>query len=135
MRHSNDQTCSHTGRENDDDLLALLVNHGGRRVDARPVRTRRFVEQGRSGHPKCRLSSVAPQDLEAITSSKGAFRQDAQAVVEYGAAPDRDSVWADGYETLMVASGFGTRQLRRQVCARCDACMMCDGHAVCVASL
>ena len=131
MRHSNDQTRSRTGKENDDDLLALPAKHGGRRVNARPVRTRRFVEQGRSGHPKCRLSSVAPQDLEAIASSKGTVRQDAQTVAEYGAAPDRDSVWADGYETLMVASRVGTRQLRHQICADCDACMMCDGHAVC----
>ncbi len=45
---------------------------------------------------------------------------DAQAVARYCARQPPDSVVADGYETLMVATRFGSVQLRRQVCAHRD---------------
>jgi len=45
---------------------------------------------------------------------------DAHAVAEYCARGARDTAWADGYETLTVASRFGTLHLRRQVVAHRD---------------
>ena len=45
---------------------------------------------------------------------------DAEAVARYAAAQAPGSVEADGYETLRVASRFGTLHLRRQVCAHTD---------------
>jgi len=41
-------------------------------------------------------------------------------VAEYCATQEPGSVWADGDETLQVASRFGTLQLRRQVMGRRD---------------
>jgi len=83
--------------------------------------------------PAVRASrSAAPLDsLEATVATVGQHllgrlcelqwdAVDAQAAAEYGAAQDRGSVWADGYETLTVASRFGTLHLRRQVCAHRD---------------
>ena len=46
---------------------------------------------------------------------------DAQAVAQYRARHKAGSVVADGYETLLVASRFGTLALRRQVCATATA--------------
>ncbi len=45
---------------------------------------------------------------------------DAEAVARYQAAQAPGSVGADGYETLQVASRFGTLHLRRQVCTHHD---------------
>ncbi len=45
---------------------------------------------------------------------------DAQAVARYCAHQPPGSVVADGYETLLVATRFGSVQLRRQVCAHRD---------------
>jgi hypothetical protein len=45
---------------------------------------------------------------------------DAQAVAQYTAALPAGSVVADSYQTLQVASRFGSLQLRRQVCAHRD---------------
>jgi hypothetical protein len=45
---------------------------------------------------------------------------DAAAVARYCAAAAPGSVWGDGYETLTVASRFGTLHLRRQVVAHRD---------------
>ena len=53
---------------------------------------------------------------------------DAQAVARY--RQGRPEVVADGYQTLQVASRFGTLQLRRQVCAHPDGTHVLPGNAL-----
>ncbi len=77
-------------------------------------------------------ASAAPLDtLEACVARAGSrvlgrlcelqwAEIDAQAVARYRARHAPGSVVADGYETLLVASRFGTLALRRQVCAHRD---------------
>jgi hypothetical protein len=74
----------------------------------------------------------APLDtLEARVATAGQHRLgrlcelawdevDAAAVARYCVAAAPGSVWGDGYETLQVASRFGTLHLRRQVIAHRD---------------
>lgn len=56
----------------------------------------------------CRLIELAWEEV------------DVQAVARYRAGQAPGDVWADGYETLTVASRFGQLHLRRQVCAHRD---------------
>ncbi len=89
-------------------------------------------ELSRFDLPSVPVDLTAPLDrIEALVARVGQCvlgrlleRQweqlDAQAVARYCARQPPGSVVADGYETLMVATRFGSVQLRRQVCAHRD---------------
>jgi len=98
--------------EDEDDQMTELAS-----VDLPAVRARR------SAAPldtlETHVATVGQRLLAALCAVQW-DEVDTQAVAEYCATQEPDSVWADGYETLQVASRFGTLQLRRQICAHQD---------------
>jgi len=98
--------------EDEDDQMTELAS-----VDLPAVRARRSAEP--LDTLETHVATVGQRLLAALCAVQWE-EVDTHAVAEYCATQEPGSVWADGDETLQVASRFGTLQLRRQVMGRRD---------------